>query len=1355
MKRRTFKVISLILTITLVINVAIDPMTTAFAANKSGTEMLEQTETADTPSESPEQPEPTEKPTETPTETPKPSLPNVSEPSLEPYPIPSSSDEPLPTPTETVPVDKTIEFTAPLGLESLLNENGYLTDEGLLSLKPLPCEEEKYRQITDLGNDKYSIKLYTEPIKFRNDKGEYELIDNSIVAVDPAEDTKYEFKNAASDIEVLMSNNLEESSAIEINYMDYSIGFSPLDILRKDIQPSENINFIVADKLEKKEHKDSKKEEKTNNDNDKLGEGKTDEIREDVLDETKEYKSIEYTQTFNENIDIQITPTLTGVKEDIILYDIPEETEFSYEFEVENVVPLLRQDGNLYFVDVKNGYLVAAVAAPYMYDSKEEYSESNDIEVRLVQTGDNKYKYTLIPSREFLEDENTAYPVIIDPSVSTRSAGTIADTYITSRYSGNNYCNDANLKIGYSSDLYISRGLTRMTFPSDFQGYTITSACYYAYQNYDGSSSPTIQLASITTDWNPTTVNWSNRPGLGGVYAALTVQAVGWYVWDITSLVQGWHNGSIANYGIYIKSSDEGSNKYKRFYSCDDSTASYFDYTYYDYSGPSAPNVSTSPNATSSWTKNTNPTVYWSGISDSGSGLNRVEYKVDSSSWQTAGTTPSGNKTINVGASGSHKIYVRGVDNSGNVGETSSVTYNLDISTPNVPNHPTFDLLDGAPNSGKSQITVKFKAVADNPFGYASYYEVYKKVGSVETLLKRINHVAGTTDYSLVDSVEDNTTYSYKIKAYDSFGYNQQSAYADQTTGDRTGPEIKDTSNVSINTSDWTKNTNPTITWGTIPDEGGGTTALKYQIDSTAGTWQTLGNYSAQTGTINCSSLADGAHTIYVKAFDAKGNSSGNKSLTYKKDTKAPNAAIVFPKTDNVVPLPKETSYFISATAEDENLASWTIDYALGTDPDDNDFINHIIATDNSGADLKDGARWDFSGMQQNRKYTLRLRAEDKAGNKEVCIVKVLYALDTLEIEPQMTLRVIDKVADKDIEDGGIEVSNVDVTVDTELEGLVSNKLYANDEEIAEDVYGTPLPFNPLQYDEEADKWVYPEGSQVFLRMRSEDNNGDYYYTSATYQGHKIVDPFDDTSGLELSENMSITNSTGGTSIAPSLGSISDPAGLPDTTRTNEILSEGQVINGLVNYVELSVDESIPQGTSIEYYLVYDGGEEKIYPGVKKDINKPTNNISLKAVFEYSGMIAPSIGSWYLDVMYIAFGDSKVISNSFVDNARGFCGLTDVLHDGADGGSIKLDGFVEYPNYTYKAQGSVESTTRITPGNVWEAFLSVEEDKPDGTNILYEISTDNGGTWQSITPGTDKNVSKQWLLFDNDQKVMR
>ena len=244
---------------------------------------------------------------------------------------PGNTEEPKPTETP-VPndgINTGLKEQYRKVLDTLLDENGHLSDDGLLSLKPLPYEEEKYTDVVDNGDGTKTVKLFSSPIKFKNADGNWEYIDNNIVAINSKDNSQHEYKNKASDIKVFMSDNLDQSGAIKLNIRDYSIGFKPLGIVLKEGKSIANLNFIGGDKSE---------------------------IKEAILDVKKEYSTLEYSNTFNENTDIRITPTSTGVKEDIVFNKMPKESEFSYEFTVENVVPLLRQDGNLYFVDLKTKY---------------------------------------------------------------------------------------------------------------------------------------------------------------------------------------------------------------------------------------------------------------------------------------------------------------------------------------------------------------------------------------------------------------------------------------------------------------------------------------------------------------------------------------------------------------------------------------------------------------------------------------------------------------------------------------------------------------------------------------------------------------------------------------------------------------------------------------------------------------------------------------------------------------------------------------------------------------------------------------------------------------------------------------
>lgn len=1372
MNKRITRVIGLILTVALLLNVIYYPTTTAFASNgivdKQIVISYEGNISDIITSEPTEQPEPSEQPTET--QEPSPTQP--TEPSLQPTPIPSESEkpietplpkptelpepgeEPLPTPTETNPAEEFIEFAVPLGLEELLDENGYLTDEGLLSLKPLPFEHEKYTEITDLGGGKHTMKLYTEPIKFENDKGEYELIDNSIVPVDLAEDTNHEFKNEASDVEVLMSDSLEESSAIQVNYQDYSIGFSPLNILKKDKQHSEDINFIVAEESKNEKVKDYKKEEKTNKD--KRSEGKTDKIREDVFDETKEYKSIEYTQTFNESTDIQITPTRTGVKEDIILYEIPEETEFSYEFTVGNVVPLLRMDGNLYFVDVENGYLVAAIAAPYMYDSKEEFSESNDIEVKLIQTGENKYKYTLIPNREFIEDENNVYPIIIDPAVQT-TGGMILDTYTTSRYSGNNYVNDDNLKVGYSSDLYKSRGLVKINqFPVG-SGNTITNAVYWAYQNYSGSSTPTIQVARIMSDWNPYNVNWSNQPADYYVENQQTVQAETWYGWGLTSLVRAWHDGSAANYGMYVKSSDEGSNKYKRFYSANSSTCP--NYFYIEYEDYAAPNTPTNFTCTPSFSSPTGSvTLNWNPPSDNGySGVNHYQVvKWVNGSWGDYRDVYGTTFTYTCQDNTLYHFGVRAFDNKGNYADNWAFYYNLmtpDKTGPKVPAD-----VKGTPIFSGQTGTINFtwSAVSDVGNSGLKHYEARKRItgGSWE-----YKTVSSTTTSCTFSSCIDNSSYECQVRAVDNSGNASAWGIAPTiNTPDKTGP-IKPPS-FSISPATGTSNTTPTIKWSGVTDPGGHLVKMQYELNS-SGIWNDIGtNYGVASGSFPITaSLKEGQNSIKVRGMD-KDNNEGIPSnpVNYTKDTTPPKIDLFKVSTQN----PNGIVYVDAIITDSGSSIEWKLDYGSGYPA-----VSYCTPELNKGTTVVNGRifEWDTTkdpNIQENKKYTLRLRAKDALGNESTEIIELLKAYGSVFVASKLQ---IDQPVGYDSDGYKPDVEDIDrYVIDSPITnvlyqkinsggiaGLSPGKLYVNNKlHDTETTAGQGFEFNAAAYDDENEKWLYPEGSIVFMYAQVRDSTGGELYSTGTQEALQIADVFSDMTKIDPDplkiDHVELVNN--------------DYIQLMQSYSSGSFESIKKQFAGDISYVDLTVDQTLPTGSSISYQVSVDGGQtwqpitpistnggvpvnhaNRKYFGVNVGDGSIGDSVKIRATLNKgTASESPKLDSWSIDVRYTTYATALLVDNEFPKNARGITNLNLTYHD-EESKSIKLA--KDAPEGSI---GTVESTVRITSNDAIRACLEVEENVPDGTSIEYFISTQGGGengNWFAITP-KDASIAENW-----------
>jgi hypothetical protein len=83
----------------------------------------------------------------------------------------------------------------------------------------------------------------------------------------------------------------------------------------------------------------------------------------------------------------------------------------------------------------------------------------------------------------------------------------------------------------------------------------------YQYATF-GPDNFTIGLYKITGDWNESTITWNLQPTSSTdaeITINITAGAITWKSWDIDTLVQGWLDGTINNYGVVLKDTDESS----------------------------------------------------------------------------------------------------------------------------------------------------------------------------------------------------------------------------------------------------------------------------------------------------------------------------------------------------------------------------------------------------------------------------------------------------------------------------------------------------------------------------------------------------------------------------------------------------------------------------------------------------------------------------------------------------------------------------------------------------------------------------------------------------------------------------
>lgn len=302
--------------------------------------------------------------------------------------------------------------------------------------------------------------------------------------------------------------------------------------------------------------------------------------------------SVIYPDYFGSGMSLMYTPSLDGLKEDIVLSRYTGVTTFVFRLFTDGLRPY--QENNRYYLALSEAAEMRIDMGDVVaFDARGRFSVGA-MNVTTVAEG-QEYLLTLSVDAEFLTDETTTYPVSIDPTLTvsdnTHGAGAIEDITI---YSGtpNANCDWPYLHCGYYNSTYkVARTMFRLTgllSSSEYQAVSatdITSAQFHI-QEATGTAALPVHIYSNTGDagWTETGATWNNSGHtLGTIYATVSPGVNQAVSYDITTLVQAWKNSTeSAQAGFILVSSNETSLD-KAFYSSETTTTSYRSYVVVNY----------------------------------------------------------------------------------------------------------------------------------------------------------------------------------------------------------------------------------------------------------------------------------------------------------------------------------------------------------------------------------------------------------------------------------------------------------------------------------------------------------------------------------------------------------------------------------------------------------------------------------------------------------------------------------------------------------------------------------------------------------------------------------------------------
>lgn len=410
----------------------------------------------------------------------------------------------------------------------------FLQDSGHVSR--LIYDEDMNTAVFSNGDGTNTMYLFDEPIKYIDASGKIKDKKSTLV-----KQSDGSYRNIENDISVTYSNDIIDG--ISLNYQNFTLSMTP---------QTDNLKITSTG------------------------------IAKAILSDEK---TINYVGTFGKKTNLQYVQNLNGFKENIIISS-ESAASATYRFTVETLnLTITDINGRITALDSSNN-IVGYFGDVYAYDAANNYT-FGDLNVSEIASGE--YLLEVSIPEEFLNNTNTIYPVVIDPTftVTTSSTNkTIEDATIFTNY---------QTKFGTWHTLFVgnydswkfsgmaARGTARtlIRFPGLYRNNIFSlynkaariEKVKLVFTDIDGLGGPTVITAhSYNQQWNENNVIYSstlwndyNSTVIGKV--TITPNSSGsstktTYEIEITNAVKRWASLSDAetrHCGVLLKAQTESS----------------------------------------------------------------------------------------------------------------------------------------------------------------------------------------------------------------------------------------------------------------------------------------------------------------------------------------------------------------------------------------------------------------------------------------------------------------------------------------------------------------------------------------------------------------------------------------------------------------------------------------------------------------------------------------------------------------------------------------------------------------------------------------------------------------------------
>ena len=419
--------------------------------------------------------------------------------------------------------------------QAIVNEDPYIVSE-------IVEKRDEYTKYFLMSDKSIQAVIYDEAVHTLVD-GKYVDIDNNLnEAVDEENDSIYQ--NKISEIKTKFSKT-SKNKLIQIKKDDNKISWSLIN--------SNNVPATL-DKNNSKEQNNDKR----------------------ILSNIS--SSITYKDILK-NIDLNYVNIGNELKENVIIKNKNIDNSIKFEYNLNGLQYKQTEDGSIIIFQNSEDNIAFVLDKPFMYDKQNKLSD--DIKTEIVPTKKG-FKLIVTPSREYLEAEDTVYPVVIDPPVETeKNTSNILDTFVRSSAPTSSVISEhGSFLVGNSLYEGISRSYIKFkNLPKLDPNQTIVKA-YFSVWQYYYSASPDINNFNIVahdveSNWDAN-MTWNTQPRVNStavdyfnvsqVETPTTINYTQKCV-DITKIVSKWYSDPNQNYGVMLQSENESQASVARFFS--------------------------------------------------------------------------------------------------------------------------------------------------------------------------------------------------------------------------------------------------------------------------------------------------------------------------------------------------------------------------------------------------------------------------------------------------------------------------------------------------------------------------------------------------------------------------------------------------------------------------------------------------------------------------------------------------------------------------------------------------------------------------------------------------------------------